>query len=315
MEDEAKWRQPVGPAGQPAAGHGQHGRRDPEPSREELLVRLDWVVAVDATRADDRNPQPAIPEPVPHPADPHVAGHHDRGEPRRAQRMDRPPVATTPSPARASDQFRPPADAFVLRDPDEPGHGVVMEKDGAIAAPGVRVGQRSAAAAADARNEGTADAGSWCGSSGRRDTRARQGRACRRVRPRGRTRAPPPAAMRRPPGQPVLPEGVRVATAPLAHTRSHRGWMPPDRPGRAPHRIPSPRVSGPQPNEKTEASAIAIASARLGINGEAARLAAARWSDAVNYHGAPRAHGLRRPRGAFPKSTQGDGKPDRRPDD
>ena len=83
VEDQAERRQPVGPACQPAAGRGQHGRRDPEPTREELLIRLGRVVAVDATRADDRNPQSASPEPVPHPGNLHVGGHHDFGEPPR----------------------------------------------------------------------------------------------------------------------------------------------------------------------------------------------------------------------------------------
>ena len=134
MDDEAKWRQPVGPAGQAAAGRGQHGRRDPEPSREELFIRLDWVLAIDATRADDRNPQSAIPEPVPHPADPHIAGHHDRRESRGLDKWIA-RLRHDPEPGQGQRPVPAPADAFVLRDPDEPGHGVVMEKDGAMAAP------------------------------------------------------------------------------------------------------------------------------------------------------------------------------------
>ena len=40
-----------------------HGRRDPEPRREERFVRLGRVDPVDAARADDRDPQSARPEP------------------------------------------------------------------------------------------------------------------------------------------------------------------------------------------------------------------------------------------------------------
>ena len=98
-------------------------------------------MTIDTTRADDRNPQSAIPEPVPHPANAHVCGHHDRREsPGLDKRIAR--LHHDPEPGQRERPVPALADAFVLRDPDEPGHRVVLEKDGAIAAPGVRVGQR-----------------------------------------------------------------------------------------------------------------------------------------------------------------------------
>ena len=113
VEDQAERRQPVGPACQPAAGRGQHGRRDPEPTREELLVRLGRVDRVDAAGADDRDPQSARSELMPHPANPHVVGHHDRSEPpgvneRIAPRRHDPEPGQGPRPVPA------PGDAFVL---------------------------------------------------------------------------------------------------------------------------------------------------------------------------------------------------------
>ena len=98
------------------------------------------MVVVDATRADDRSSQSARPELVSHPGNVHVVGHHDFGKPPRvneriaARRKDpEPGHAQRPAPACG--------DVLILRDSDEPGHGVVVDSDGAVAAPDLRVGQ------------------------------------------------------------------------------------------------------------------------------------------------------------------------------
>ena len=133
-----------------------------------------------------------------------------------------------PEPGRAPVQSRPPAtrSSCEIRTSRATAAWTSMARSQHSPSGSVRA---SAAAAAAAR--GSAEAGSWCGSSGRRNTTARPGRAARRVRPRGRTLAPLPAATRhsrvnqRRPKEPVLRRTP-------SHTRSHES-MRPDRPHRA----------------------------------------------------------------------------------
>ena len=271
MKDEAKWRQPVGAVGQAAAGRGQHGCRDPKPSREELLIRLDWVLAIDAARADDRNAQSAIPEPVPHPANPHVCRHDERRKSRwlneRIARVHHDPEPGT-APATSSGPRRRVRPAISGRAGPRRRYGE-GRRDRSTRRPGRPAAERPQQRLT--RKEGTADAGSWCGSlrAARYQSSARASMApgspsgqeasaasSRDVTPAGSTSAARRSLRRD-------STSLAQALAPRSDaTRSPRSRT-------ALHTVAS-RVRT-QPSEKTAASAIAIAGARLRINGEAGR--------------------------------------------
>ena len=245
VEGQDERRPPVGPAGQPAAGHGQHRRRDPEPTREELLVGLGRMAPVDAARADDRDPETA-------PSGTRAASRRParRRPPRprrtaRGRRTGRPP----PPPPRArpapSTSPRPRRRAGPARSGRAGPRRRCGPRRRGREHPAAGSARARTAAAAAARRGGMAEAGSWCG----RLRAARYHSSARASGPSGpppgrRTRAPSPAARRPPPDRPAPPPGARGATAPRSHTRPVRGSMRPDRFRHARRCGPGPRASG-----------------------------------------------------------------------